>query len=373
MRIALLARRFDPEGGGTERDLILTAECLRRGGHQVAVYADQIRGETAALTVHRVGTAPLPRTLSFIRFAVAAAPLARRRGADLVMSFARVSSADVLRSGGSAHVSYLRAVARWRGGASALRMRLAPYHRAQIFVERLGFTSPKLRAALAVSELVRRDLVEQFKLPAAKVTTIYNGVDTQLFGPQSDSAARNRIRAQSRIPAEAALVLFVGNGFARKGLGFLIDAVAKLKGRPYLMVVGNDSAASSFQRRSQRRGIADRVIFAGAQPAVAEFFSAGDVLALPSLFEPFGNVALEAMACSRPALLSAQCGVAELLPDELREYVVGNPADPAEIAPKLEHLLGRANELGPLARAAASRFTWEKHELELNRFIDSVS
>ena len=57
----------------------------------------------------------------------------------------------------------------------------------------------------------------------------------------------------------------------------------------------------------------------------------------------------------------------------MREYVVGNPADPAEIAPKLEHLLGKAKELGPMARAAASRFTWEKHELELNRFIDSVS
>src|SRR5262245_43839104 len=146
MRVALLARRFDPEGGGTERDLILTAGCLRRAGHQVAVSADQIRGETAALTVPRVGTVPLPRTLAFIRFAAAAAPLARRQGADLVMSFARVTGADVLRSGGSAHISYLRAIARWRGNASALRMRLAPYHRAQIIVERLGFTSPKLRA-----------------------------------------------------------------------------------------------------------------------------------------------------------------------------------------------------------------------------------
>ena len=372
MRIALLARRFDPEGGGTERDLILTAECLRRAGHQVAVYSDQIRGETAALSVHRVGTVALPRTLAFIRFAIAAAPLARRQGADLVMSFARVTSADVLRSGGSAHVSYLRAVARWRGGASALRMRLAPYHRAQIIVERFGFTSPRLKAALAVSEFVRRDLVEQFRLPAAKVTTIYNGVDTQRFHPESDSAVRNRIRARCRIPADAALVLFVGNGFARKGLGFLIDAVAKVKSAPYLMVVGSDSDASSFQRRSQRSGIAERVILAGAQPAVAEYFNAGDVLALPALFEPFGNVALEAMACGRPALLSAKCGVAEVLPDELRDYVVGNPADPAEIAPKLEGLLDKASALGPTARVAASRFTWEKHELELSRFIDSL-
>lgn len=372
MRIALLARRFDPEGGGTERDLMITAECLRQAGHKVAVYADQIRGDTAALTVHRIGTVQLPRTLAFIRFAVAAAPLARRHGADLVMSFTRVTSADVLRSGGSAHVSYLRALARWRGRASALRMRMVPYHRTQIIVERLGFTSPKLRAALAVSELVRRDLVEQFGLPAAKVTTIYNGVDTRRFHPEPDSATRNRIRAQFGIPPDAALVLFVGNGFARKGLGFLIEALAKIRGAPYLMVVGSDGAARSFERRAQRRGIADRVIFAGKQPAVAEFLNASDVLALPSLFEPFGNVALEAMACGRPALLSAQCGVAEVLPDELSDYVVANPADPAEIANKLERLLREADDLGPIAHAAARRFTWEKHERELNRFINSV-
>jgi UDP-glucose:(heptosyl)LPS alpha-1,3-glucosyltransferase len=373
MRIALLARRFDPEGGGTERDLMITAQCLRRGGHQVAVYADQIRGETAELTVHRVGTAWLPRTPAFIRFAVAAAPLARRQGADLVMSFARVTNADVLRSGGSAHVSYLRAVARWRGGASALRMRLLPYHRVQIIVERVGFTSPKLRAALAVSELVRSDLLEQFKLPAAKVVTIYNGVDTDEFHPATDSAARDRVRARFGIPPEARLVLFVGNGFARKGLGFLIDALVKVAGAPYLLVVGSDPAARSFQRRAQRSGMADRVIFAGNQPTVAEFFRVSDVLALPSLFEPFGNVALEAMACGRPALLSEQCGVAELLPKELRDYVVSNPADPAEIAHRLDCLLGKANDLGSIASAAASQFTWEKHEHALNRFIGSVS
>src|SRR5438477_11538875 len=100
MRIALLTRRYDPVGGGTERDLTITAQCLQRGGHEISIYADEIRGETGGIAIHRVGNLKLPRTLAFIRFAYAAASMARRRGADLTLSFARVANANVLRSGG---------------------------------------------------------------------------------------------------------------------------------------------------------------------------------------------------------------------------------------------------------------------------------
>jgi UDP-glucose:(heptosyl)LPS alpha-1,3-glucosyltransferase len=372
MRIALLTRRFDPNGGGTERDLIVTAGCLRRRGHDVAIYADEIRGEGGELRVRRVGGVRLPRTLALFRFAFTAAPTARREGNELTLSFARVMNADVLRSGGSAHVTYLRAAERWRGWAGAAAMRLTPYHRAQVIIERRGFTSSRLRGAIAVSEFVRRDLMEQFGLAPDRVTTIYNGVDLQHFRPTGDSEARDRIGASFGIPRNATLVLFVGNGFARKGLRFLIDAFAKLGGAGYLLVVGSDRATTSFRRFAQRRGVEDRVVFAGNQPAVAEFFNACDALALPSLFEPFGNVALEAMACGLPALVSSQCGAAELMPAALGSYIVEDPTDADEIAQKLERLLQDARNLRTIARAAASEFTWEKHERQLNAYIDSL-
>src|SRR5512135_784371 len=110
MRIALLSRRFDIAGGGTERDLVVTANCLRAAGHQITIFAGEIRGGTGDWDVHRVGAGPgLGRALSLLRFAWAAALAARRAGADLVMSFARCVGADVIRSGGGAHASYLRA------------------------------------------------------------------------------------------------------------------------------------------------------------------------------------------------------------------------------------------------------------------------
>ncbi len=186
MRIALLTRRFDSAGGGTERDLIVTAECLRAAGHQVTIFADEIRGATGDWDVRRVGAGPrLGRTLSLLRFAWTAAPAARRAGADLVLSFARCVGADVMRSGGGAHASYLRAARKWRGVIGATAMRITPYHRVQMLVERQAFRGPGLKRVIAVSNFVRDDLIREFGLTPEKTLTIYNGVDLDRFRPRN--------------------------------------------------------------------------------------------------------------------------------------------------------------------------------------------
>ncbi len=195
MRIALLTRRFDSAGGGTERDLIVTAQGLRSAGHQVSIFADEIRGATGDWNVRRVGAGPrLGRTLSLLRFAWTAAPAARRAGADLVLSFARCVGADVMRSGGGAHASYLRAARKWRGALGAAAMRVNPYHQVQMLVERQAFRTPGLKRVIAVSNFVRDDLIREFGLAPEKTVTIYNGVDLDRFRPAADSSERAAIR-----------------------------------------------------------------------------------------------------------------------------------------------------------------------------------
>ncbi|HVA80464.1 MAG TPA: glycosyltransferase family 4 protein [Candidatus Binataceae bacterium] len=372
MRIALLSRRFDPAGGGTERDLMVTAGILARAGHRIVIYADEVRASIPDLEVRRVGGRALPRSLAMARFAYAAPAAARRDGAELVLSFARTIGADLLRSGGGAHVSYVRESRRWRGAPRALAMRVAPYHRVQMLVERLGFRSRSLKRVIAVSQMVADDLALTFGIPAQKMVTLYNGVNLEHFKPAPGPAVRSEIRIQFGIPRAAALAVFVGNGFARKGLRTVLAAWEGLRGDPYLIVVGNDRARGSFERRAMRLGIASRVIFAGARPDVVRFFQAADLLAFPSLFEPFGNVALEAMACGIPAVTSAWCGVAEVMPPELQATVVDNPSDEIEVAIRLGVTLKERETLAPIALAVARQFTWARHARELDEIIESV-
>ncbi|MFZ0660780.1 MAG: glycosyltransferase family 4 protein, partial [Candidatus Binataceae bacterium] len=279
---------------------------------------------------------------------------------------------DILRSGGGAHVSYVRAARLWRGTLRAGAMRLSPYHRAQMIVERLGFRSRALKRVMAVSNLVRDDLVRSFGISPQRVVTLYNGVDLERFKPAATSSTRAEIRMRYGIPAEAVLIAFVGNGFARKGLDALLQAIPGLANDPYLIVVGNDRARAAYERRASRLAMQRRVIFAGRVLKVEEFFQAADAFAFPSLFEPFGNVVLEAMACAVPALTSAACGVAELMPPELQSAVVESPADANEVTIRLGAMLAAREALRPVALAAARQFTWERHERELLAIIDSV-
>ncbi len=356
MRIALLTRRFDPHGGGTERDLIVTAECLRAAGHQVTIFTRELRGaaqDFQDLKVHQLGGIAFPRTAALLSFAYRGPVLARRHGADLVLSFARTIGADLMRSGGSAHLSYLRAARQWRGALQWRAMWSSPYHRAQLFIERRGFASPHLKKAIAVSNLVRDDLMREFHLSAKKVVTLYNGVDLDRFTPPRDDSARREIRTSLGLSDGAPMVAFVGNGFGRKGLRFLLEAWPKVARGAHLLVIGADQKSRWYQREAMRLGVGARIHFAGAMPDVTRIFHAADAVALPSLFEPFGNVVMEAMASGVPVLSSAQSGAAELLPDAMQRFVVRDPTDPDEIAQKMNALLDEAGQLRGLARATA--------------------
>ncbi len=369
MHIALLARRFDAAGGGTERDLLITARILAAAGHEVTIYADEVRSQYSGLAVRPVAVVPLGRSLRLLSFAIRAPSIARRDGAELVVSFARAINVDIMRSGGGAHASYVRAARRWRGPMGSAVMRVSPYHRAQIALERTSFKSRNLRCAIAVSELVRHDLFKTFVLPPAKVVTLYNGVDLKRFAPNRDKSLKRKIRAGLGLAEDCRTVAFIGHGFARKGLGFLLQAWPMVDPGTYLVVAGSDRAAAAYRRRARRLGIARRVIFAGPWSYIERLFAGVDALALPSLFEPFGNVIVEAMAAGLPALCSRQTGAAELIPPELGELVVDDPTDTEELARRINLLVRLGPDVSQVARAAAEQYSWDRHGAELLRII----
>jgi UDP-glucose:(heptosyl)LPS alpha-1,3-glucosyltransferase len=369
MRIALIGRRFDAAGGGTERDLLLTAQILTAGGHQVTIYADEIRSRSDGLALRQVAALPLGRALRLISFALRVASLARREGAELILSFARGVNADVVRSGGGAHASYVRAARRWQTVTESATMQLSPYHRAQIALERASLKSRYFRRAIAVSEWVRQDLLKTFTLAPSKVVTLYNGVDLERFAPNHDKSLARRVRHVLAIPDDSWVIAFIGHGFARKGLRFLLDAWPLVNSRACLVVAGTDRATAAYRRHAVQLGIGERVIFVGACAHVEHLFAAVDALVLPSLFEPFGNVVMEAMAAGLPVLCSKLTGAAELIPREFAELLIGDPCDVVELAHRVDLLLRRRGNAATVARAAAEQYTWQQYGTRLLKII----
>jgi UDP-glucose:(heptosyl)LPS alpha-1,3-glucosyltransferase len=119
------------------------------------------------------------------------------------------------------------------------------------------------------------------------------------------------------------VILFVGSGFERKGIPVLLPALAAMKrSDALLLIVGRDRKERAMRALAQRLGIADRVRFLGAQKDVRPYYGAADCFALPTLYDPMPNAALEALACGLPTVTSTTCGAAELIQPEINGRVV---------------------------------------------------
>jgi len=133
-------------------------------------------------------------------------------------------------------------------------------------------------------------------------------------------------------------VLFVGSGFERKGLGPLIAAFARLADEDSRLIVTGKGNVPRYESLAARLGIEKQVTWTGPKPDVEKLYAAADVVALPALYEPFGNVHLEAMASGVPVLSSAGAGGSEIIQQGENGWVVGKPLAPPTIAEGLAAL-----------------------------------
>jgi UDP-glucose:(heptosyl)LPS alpha-1,3-glucosyltransferase len=152
-------------------------------------------------------------------------------------------------------------------------------------------------------------------------------------------------------------LLFVGSGFARKGLDTLIEALAGLGDRRAWLVVAGKGAVEEHAGTADQLGLGDRIRWLGPRRDVERLYAAADAVALPARYEPFGNVHLEALAAGLPVLTSRRAGGAEVIRDGENGWVVP-PADPAALAGALGRLRdGNPEAMATAARRAAEPFT----------------
>ena len=222
------------------------------------------------------------------------------------------------------HATWLELRAATLDPLARIAQGLSPWHRYTLAAEAAMFRHPNLRAVICNSKMVAGDIARRFKVSADRLHVIYNGVDLDHFHPGLRQAHRSEVRRQLGVVDDEPVVLMVGSGFARKGVWALLDAFsAHAHPAAQLWVVGADKHQSRCQARAQALGIGSRTRFLGGQRDVRPFYGAADVFALPTLYDPFPNAALEALACGLPLITSTTCGAAELVADGHNGFLCG--------------------------------------------------
>src|SRR5207253_1755575 len=194
------------------------------------------------------------------------------------------------------------------------------------------------------------------RLPAparALLSVVYNGVDLERVPPRNRGRHRTAARADAGLPADAWTILFVGSGFPRKGLATLIEAFAVLPDRTARLVVIGKGDASPLQELARRLGVAERIVWLGPREDAERWYGAADVVALPSRYEPFGNVHLEALASGVPVVASTAAGGAEAIREGWNGAIV-DPRDAGALVRALATLRETdGRDLGERARRSA--------------------
>lgn len=353
MNIALIRQRYTAFGGA-ERFVARAMQALAGEGARLTLLTREWQegGEFEPLVCNPFYIGSLWRDLGF---ASSVCRTLQSHSFDLVQSHERIPCCDVYRAGDGVHREWLRQRCRNLGIPGRAGIRLNPYHYYVMAAEKKLFANPGLKAVICNSYMVKREIRHYFGLPASRLHVIYNGVDASAFHPALKTQYRQSIRLQYGIPEDAVLFLLVGSGFERKGVPQLLRAMEMLPDNVYLMVVGKDRKLAAYRKASRR------VIFTGGQREVTPFYGAADAFVLPTLYDPFPNAALEAMACGLPVITSFKSGAAELL----KNGEGGLVCDALDLRRLVEHMQAlavaeRRARMGEAARKTAEALSQEK-------------
>ena len=375
MKVALVRYRYTPHGGA-ERYLDGLLAGLRTAGAEITLLTASWEGKGASgIPVVRIPVPHRPAPLRLLLFARAARAWAEVNPEWLLFSLERVPGAEVYRAGDGCHAEWLLRKKPLRPVSWPLDW-IRPLSRTYLALERGMFLSPRLRAVIANSGRGREDIVRHFRVPREKIAVIYNGVDTSEFPLDGKPAARRFLREQFGIRNEETVFLFVGSGFGRKGVGVLVDASVHLtrRGVPFRVIVVGKGNAGPYLRVAHQGGAGGRIHFTGPVAGARDFFLGADAFVFPTLYEPFSNACLEAMAAGLPVVTTAVNGASEVLREGESGYVVDDPLDADALADRMERLLSpdRRASMGAAARRTAERHTRERNISETMAVLSRV-
>jgi len=212
----------------------------------------------------------------------------------------------------------------------------------------------------------KEHLIRYYNAPVDKIRIVPCGVDLERFKPMDKLAVRRHLPFH----VDDLIVLYVGRHAPVKGLDRLFETFQNLMHLPHLrlVMVGGDGRHSPMFRQLQSKAkalhIENHLMFAGRidQETLPEYYSAADVLVVPSYYESFGLVALEALACGTPVVTTPVGAMKEIVKDGITGYVAKD-ADPQHIARLIEAILLKQQQNGLLPskiRSSVAEFTWSR-------------
>jgi glycosyltransferase involved in cell wall biosynthesis len=326
MKLALIHHQLK-SGGGMESYLLELIRAAVHAGHQIDLFVMQRDPQISLPESVQIYVLPNQMWPRFLRKYYFAWKLKSYLTAeyDLVLSTTRSFSQDVLITGGT-HRGYMRAYKRHR---------LRDYLEA--FLEAKAYRSAK--KIVAHSPALQAELISLYGINPNKIIMLYPPVDVQAFAYQAKTGVSQPLR-----------LLFASTSHQRKGGGLLVEALKQLPAEDFVLTI--------VGKHFKRAAALPNVKCLGYVNNIADYYHQADWLVLPSYFEPFGLVVVQALECGTPVIISKRVGAAALLAPE--EALILEEQSVTALVMLLQEAKIKQAQVKP-GFAARHHLTWEAH------------
>ena len=316
------ARRGYSASGGAEAYLKRLAQGLVDLGHEARLFTtiDWGEGEWAFGEITRVNAR------STIGFANALEKMWPELSCPVLVSLERVFRCDVYRAGDGVHQAWLDRRRKLETPWQRFAHRFNRKHKDILRLEKSLLDDRGAERVIANSQMVKDEIVDLYNYRRDQIDVVRNGVPFNHF--QFSAAVRRKSRGNLNLASDELAVLFVGTGWERKGLRYAVDAVEsssipKLR----LLVAG---------RGDQPRYASSRVQFLGEVVDLTPVYAAADIFMLPTIYDPFSNACLEALASGLPVITTRANGFSEIIEDKIHGSIIDPANDVAELRNAIE-------------------------------------
>lgn len=353
---AVVVPKYGLVGGGERFVQELTERLASDRRYDVHVFANRWQSRSDTITFHKVPIISFPKFLTTISFAWFANHKMAKMSFDIIHTHERIFHADIFTMHGVPHRFWVKEVRR-KG--------MSLFDHGTSWVERRLVNNGGCRMFLAVSGIAKEKFLQEFRVDPERVQVVHPGVDIDRFNSPDREACRRETRKRYGIGEADTVILFVGMNFELKGLDNLMAAMALTRakhpsGGLKLLVVGKGNE-TKYNRLAQRLGIEQDVVFTGVlKEHIEQVYLASDLFAMPSGFDTFGMVVLEAMAASLPVIISGTVGAKDLVKDGSNGFIVDRE-DADLMHSRIEFMLDaeKRGKMGKEAYRVATHNTWD--------------
>lgn len=373
MKVALITKKVSQSLGGAEMVSLNLVNELISAQHDVHIYTASADGHSDGAKLHLVQGSRLLAPWRALSFQREVSRLMAPEKFDIIYGLCQVYPVDIYRVGDGIHrhwmkVKYPNALQR------CFKYLFSSVHLSMVYLENRIFQQGNCKFFITNSQLIKKQVMDYFHVPDERITVIYNGVDHDLYNP-GVKKSRQAVRDTLRIRENELVLLFVSNNWERKGLSTVIRAMGMAREERLRLVVVGRGRSSSYIRLARENGLSESsLVFTGRVREMARYYGMSDLLVLPSRYEPFANVCLEAMACGLPVITTTHNGASELIREGENGSVLLRWDDAEGLAQMLLKIT-RGNALlamGARAAQTAEGFRWDRHVRETAAVFERV-